>query len=312
VVTRSRKSKISSSIDSKNSGAARSWFLWVAPFFLPAFFYLSTLFAFISPIAFFIVTLKNRTWVSLLALFTNAAIIFAVDRDLESLSIAIWFWFSVGITFPLFIRKLKKVPVAFFLSFSLALLLLFAGVAIVAHGQGLGVTDYLRAQLTFEIDHLLAIPEHPFQKWVEENGKSSLIHNLMTELPSGLMIALIICYWFNLLLAFRTLPGFLSRAFWGSYRNPEWLVWPTLLSAGLYAFTEHAPYYIGMNGLKVLLMFYGFQGLSIVTFFLNRRQIFGFFRALIYGFLIFLASPFTFALGFFDLWFDFRRKFGQS
>jgi len=201
---------------------------------------------------------------------------------------------------------------AFGLSFSLAISLLYTGITLLAHKQGLGPVDYVRSQLNLELERVMLIPDHPFQKWVEEMGKTELIRKVMTELPSLAMISIIICYWFNLLLAFRTLPGFLSRAFWGAYRNPEWLVWPTLLSAGLYIYGEHAPYYIGMNSLKVLLVFYGFQGLSIVTFFLNRRQIFGFFRALIYGVLIFIASPFAFALGFFDLWFDFRRKFGQS
>ena len=312
MVTRSKKSKISSSIDIKNSGTARSWFLWAVPFFLPAFFFESSLFAFISPLPFFIVTLKNRTWISLLALFTNAAFIFAMEKDFVSLYLPIWFWFSIGISFPLFIRRWRKVPAAFALSFSLALFSLCAGIMILAHGLGIGVIEYIRSELNLGIEHLLAIPEHPIKKWVEEQGKTELIRNLMIELPSGVMIAMIICYWFNLLLAFRTLPGFLSRAFWGAYRNPEWLVWPTLLSAGLYIYGDHALYYIGMNGLKVLLVFYGFQGLSIVTFFLNRRQILGLMRAVIYGFLIFLASPFAFALGFFDLWFDFRRKFGQS
>jgi hypothetical protein len=296
----------------RKSGAAQGWFLWVAPFFLPAFFFQSSIFAFISPLPFFIITLKNRTWVSLLALFTNAAIVYAMEKNLALLSFPIWFWFSIGISFPLFIRQFRKVPVAFAFSFTLAVLFLFAGIAILAHGQGVGIVDYVRSELNLGVDKLMSIPEHPIKKWVQEQGKTELIRNLMLELPSGTLIAIILCYWFNLLLAFRTLPGFLSRAFWGSYRNPEWLVWPTLLCGALYIFEEHALYYVGMNGLKVLLMFYGFQGLSIVTYFLNRRQIFGLIRAVIYGFLIFLASPFAFALGFFDQWFDFRRKFGQS
>jgi hypothetical protein len=67
-----------------------------------------------------------------------------------------------------------------------------------------------------------------------------------------------------------------------------------------------------MNGMKIFLLFYGFQGLSIVTYVLNQKQIYGLMRPLIYGLIIFIASPFAFALGFFDQWFDFRRKFGQS
>ena len=295
-----------------SSGAAQSWFLWAAPFFLPALFFQSSLFALISALPLFIVTLKNRTWISLVALFTNASILYAFEKDFSLLSFPIWFWLSIGITFPLFIRYFKRVPTAFFLSFAIAILTLITAMFALSHHQHMNVVEYARSEINTGIDRLLLIPEHPIKKWVEEQGRTELIHSLMTELPSGIMIALILSYWFNLLLAFRTVPGFLSRAFWGSFRNPEWLVWPTIFSAGLYIYGEHALYYIGMNGLKVLLLFYGFQGLSIVTYFLNRRQIFGLIRAVIYGLLIFVLSPFAFALGFFDLWFDFRRKFGQS
>jgi len=247
-----------------------------------------------------------------LALLTNAAFIFAVDRNLNELLVPIWFWFSIGISFPFFIRRWKQVPLAFFLSFSFAISSLSFGYIVLAHSKGSEVVEYVKSQLSVEIDHLTTIPEHPIKTWVAEQGKTEVIHEVMAEIPSVVMIALILCYWFNLLLTFRVLPGFLSHGFWGAYRNPEWLVWPTIVCAILYAFGDHALYYVGMNGLKVLLVFYGFQGLSIVAFFLNRKQVFGIIRAVIFGLLVFLASPFALALGFFDQWFDFRRKFGQS
>ncbi len=296
----------------KTNGAAQSWFLWAAPFFLPALFFQSSFFAFISPLPLFIITLKNRTWLSLLALLTNAILVFAMERNLELLTFPIWFWFSIGISFPLFIRRFKKVPTAFALSYGLAILFLWAGVAILAQGRSQGVIDFVHSELSQGIDRMMAIPQHPIQEWVKEQGKTELLHNIMLELPSGILIAIILCYWFNLLLVFRTLPGFLSRAFWGNYRTPAWLVWPTLLCAALYIYSEQALYYIGLNGLKVLLVFYGLQGLSVITNFLNRRQIFGLIRAVIFALLVFLAAPLLFAVGFFDQWFDFRRKFGQS
>ncbi len=295
-----------------NSGTAQSRWLWAVPFFLPSVFFQSSLFAFISPLPFFVATLKSRSWISSLALITNASILYAMDRNVANLALPLWYWFSIGISFPLFIRKLKRVPTAFFASFLLCILLLLAGIYQIAHQNHLNLVDYTRALITDHVDQLLAIQDHPIKKWVEEQGRSDLIHNLMVELPSGILIAIILCYWFNLLLAFRTIPGFLSRAFWGSYRNPEWLIWPTLISGFLYAYYDQALYYVGMNTLKVLLVFYGFQGLSIVTYVLNQKQIYGLIRPLIYGLIIFVASPLAFALGFFDLWFDFRRKFGQS
>lgn len=299
--------------DSKNSSAtAQRKFLWAVPFFLPALFFQSSLFAFVSPLPFFIATLKDKTWIAFASLITNSALLYLLEKDLSTAIFPIWFWLSIGITFPMFIRRTKKVPSAFFYSFALCIAILTAGLQVLAQKSHLNLVDFARVEISTGIDHLLTIPDHPIKKWVEEQGRTELIRNLMIELPSGILIAITLCYWFNLLLAFRTIPGFLSNAFWGSYRNPEWLIWPTILSGFFYLYTEHALYYIGMNGLKVLLVFYGFQGLSIVTYFLNRKKIFGIIRPIIYGVIIFIASPIAFALGFFDLWFDFRRKFGQS
>jgi uncharacterized protein YybS (DUF2232 family) len=80
----------------------------------------------------------------------------------------------------------------------------------------------------------------------------------------------------------------------------------------MFIWTEHAPYYIGLNGMKILLILYGFQGLSVMSFLLNHYKMMGFLRALIFSLAIFVAMPLVLCLGFFDLWFDFRRKFVQS
>ncbi len=293
-------------------GTAQSRLLWAVPFFLPALFFQSSLFAFVSPLPLFAATLKNRTSIALLSIVSNAALLFAVEKDMVALALPIWYWLSIGVTFPLFIRRFKRVPGAFALSYLISISLLFAGGWYFAQTKGTNLIDLTRTQVSTSVDQLLTVQDHPIKKWIEQQGRSELIHNVMVELPSGIMIALIICYWFNLLLAFRVIPGFLSRAFWGSYRNPEWLVWPALICGFLYIYSEHALYYIGMNGIKVLMLVYGFQGLSIVTYMLNQKQIYGLLRPIIYGLIIFIATPFASALGFFDLWFDFRRKFGQS
>jgi hypothetical protein len=44
---------------------------------------------------------------------------------------------------------------------------------------------------------------------------------------------------------------------------------------------------------------------------MTRNGIGGLGRILIFSVALFLALPLVLALGFFDLWFDFRKKFGQ-
>ena len=110
----------------------------------------------------------------------------------------------------------------------------------------------------------------------------------------------------------KMLQGFLSTDFWSTFKTPEWLIWPTLAFGALYAFAQNAPYYIGLNGFKVLMMAYLLQGISILSFILNHYKIQGFARFLIYALSVTLSWPLLLGVGFFDLWFDFRSKFGQS
>jgi uncharacterized protein YybS (DUF2232 family) len=108
------------------------------------------------------------------------------------------------------------------------------------------------------------------------------------------------------------LKGFLSKAFWTRYRTPDWLVWPTLACGALYLFTDHAPYLIGLNGFQLFMTLYALQGYSILSFFFHRLEMHDFLKFILYALVFFLALPLVVALGFFDLWFDFRRKFGQT
>ncbi|NDG85508.1 MAG: DUF2232 domain-containing protein [Proteobacteria bacterium] len=80
----------------------------------------------------------------------------------------------------------------------------------------------------------------------------------------------------------------------------------------LYLFTDHAPFLIGLNGFQLFMTLYTLQGFSILSFFFHRLEMHDFLKFLAYALLFFIALPLVVALGFFDLWFDFRRKFGQT
>ncbi|MBU6375698.1 MAG: YybS family protein, partial [Bdellovibrionales bacterium] len=96
------------------------------------------------------------------------------------------------------------------------------------------------------------------------------------------------------------------------WRNPEVLVWPTILSgfgalalSGLWAD-------VSWNILKVFLALYGIQGLAILSGIFDLWKLRGFARALGFFLVFTLMLPMLLALGFFDLWFDFRTKLRQS
>ena len=114
--------------------------------------------------------LKNRTWIAVLSVITNASILFAIEKNLSTLALPIWYWLSIGISFPLFIRATKRVPSAFFASFTLSISVLLAGINFVANQNHLNLVDYTRAIVSSNVDQLLTIPDHPIKKWIEEGA----------------------------------------------------------------------------------------------------------------------------------------------
>ena len=283
----------------------------IAPFLMPAILFQSAIFALVSPLPLFIVSLRNHSWISLLGLFTNAAFLYSIGVRSE-LPLAIIFWAVIGVFFPLFIRKTGQVPKSLGLSFFIFIAIALAGLWINARQAGLSPEEYVRFEISQGIDHLAAAPESPIQKLVEEEGRPALLKQIMTELPSGIAITILLALWLNLIFASQLVRGFLTRGFWANFKNPEWLLWPTIVSAALFAFGDHAIYLIGLNSFKVLAVLYGFQGLSILSHLLNHYKILGLGRTVIFSVAIFLMMPLVLSLGFFDLWFDFRRKFGQT
>jgi len=287
------------------------WITRVAPFLLPAVLFQSGIFALVSPLPLFILSLKKKPWLSLIALTVNIALVLAAGFHSKTIGVVV-FWFAVGIFFPYLIRKSGKIQLSFVLCLVYMLSMLLIGLYSLSHQVQMGIIEYVKSELSSLMDHLIALPDSPVKTLVEEQGRDALFKDLMTELPSGIVMALIFGLWINLLFASQLIKGFLSKNFWANYRVPELVIWPTLICAGLFIWSEHALYYIGLNGLKILLVFYGFQGLSVLSYVLNHYKIFGFVRALLFTTAIFLVMPLVLSLGFFDLWFDFRRKLGQT
>jgi hypothetical protein len=123
--------------------------------------------------------------------------------------------------------------------------------------------------------------------------------------------------WLNLLMLLRVNPrGIRERLgllpnFIVEWRAPNWLIWPSLLLWAVVLWAPPAWSQVSFGGLKVCLALYGIQGLSILAFVLERFKIFGFFRLFTFGVALFLLMPAVLSAGFFDQWFDFRKKFRQ-
>lgn len=140
------------------------------------------------------------------------------------------------------------------------------------------------------------------------------INVLVSIFPGLMLMGTIVVVWVNMLfgrhLILRTggglPPAMENLKIW---KAPEILVW-VLIACGFSAFI--IPGWLGilgLNGLLILGLIYFFQGISIVSFWLDRKSAPPFLKAVIYTFIAiqqYLAVIIA-VLGLFDLWFDFRK-----
>ncbi len=138
------------------------------------------------------------------------------------------------------------------------------------------------------------------------------------NLPSSASIAILLQCWVAMTLMLRLNPArirerlAISSAFHRLWKNPEWLVWPTIASGFGALVLSGAAADASGNLLKILLAFYGLQGLAILSGVFDLWKLRGLVRALAFFLVFTLMLPLVLALGFFDLWFDFRAKLRQS
>jgi len=93
------------------------------------------------------------------------------------------------------------------------------------------------------------------------------------------------------------------------WKIPDKLVWFVIASGALILLPVESFRIAGLNLIAIFLFIYFFQGLSIVYFFFQKKQAPLFLRGIIYT-LIFIQQILLLmvvALGFFDLWVDFRK-----
>lgn len=144
--------------------------------------------------------------------------------------------------------------------------------------------------------------------------KETLQAQLIHEFPSLVAVFYLVMAWVNLLLVLR-----FHRGPWGSdlgflkhWKAPEWLIWPTIVAGGLLLLDLGAATWVGLNFFRFFMVVYAVQGLSVLAYLFDHWKIFGFLRSLGYILAIWPMMPLLLAIGFFDLWFDFRAKFRQS
>jgi hypothetical protein len=295
----------------------------IAPFFVSAALFLSGFFSIFAPLPFLILGVTGHWAWLFVAAITNSALVYYSSGptvfQFYLLGIV-----SVGLLIPFLIRRRWKPEGIVAFSWIFQWLLVFALICTYAAMHRVspwteldrivsGFFDLLYSSLSLEARDQLAANFGGGEFGIEEWRRNTLI-----ELPGALGILCLLVSWFNLRILVNLNPnrvmhrlGFDRRIF-NRWKNAEWLIWPTILSWGVVLFAGDRVSDLALNGFKILMAAYGLQGLAVLGTAFDAWKIRGFFRTLFYLLALFLMMPLVLSVGFFDQWFDFRKKFRQT
>jgi len=153
--------------------------------------------------------------------------------------------------------------------------------------------------------------------FIKDNEKN-IIYGFTQIFPSLVIIASTFIIWANFLLGKQILskagiiwPRFIALARW---KAPELIVWIFIISGGLLFVPNKEINFLSLNIFLVTCFIYLLQGLAILSFFFQSKNVPLFFRYFFY-FLIavqqILMIPIV-AVGLFDIWIDFRKYFQKN
>ena len=182
-------------------------------------------------------------------------------------------------------------------------------------GQGIPslVSAYVDENLKVALDlyQTMGVPPESIQRISESLER--IAHVLVRILPAMTVTTLLVVTWANLIMARgllmrRGLPspdfGRLTR-----WQAPERLVWATIGAGSMLLLPAQTIKLVGANVLMVLLTIYFFQGIAIVAYYFEHKGVPRPLRIFLYSLVAVqqLLLLLIIAMGFFDMWFNFRR-----
>ena len=166
-------------------------------------------------------------------------------------------------------------------------------------------------ELTMALYKSAGIPEDNVKMLSDSLGQIQYV--LVRITPALITSMTMLVVWANILTA---KPVFSARGLpyppfgrLNQWRAPELLVWVVVGCGGILLLPSSGIKIVGINGLIVLLTIYFFQGISIVSFFFDKKHFSRIARMLLYGLIVLqqLLLIVVIGLGFFDTWIDFRK-----
>lgn len=173
-----------------------------------------------------------------------------------------------------------------------------------------GVKEFIKqsSQLSLNSEYLNII----------KDNEKNIIEGFIQTFPSMVIILSGLIIWANLLLAKNYLlkagivyPRLIALARW---KAPDYIIWFFIASGLLYLVWINDIKIIGLNAFLIVCFIYFLQGLAIISFLFQNKNVPPFFRYLFYFFIAvqqLLMIPIV-AIGLFDIWVDFRKLFQKD
>jgi uncharacterized protein YybS (DUF2232 family) len=146
-----------------------------------------------------------------------------------------------------------------------------------------------------------------------KDSLDSIQYVLVRIVPALFVASVLFVSWTSLLLSRPLLqrrrlpyPDFGRLNLW---KAPEALVWATIGCGLMLLIPANALRLLGLNGLLVLMTVYFFQGIAIVAYYFEKKRFPRLLRFFLYSLIALqqVVLLVVVALGFFDLWLNFRR-----
>lgn len=180
------------------------------------------------------------------------------------------------------------------------------------------IEKYIAEAVDLNIKLYGRLPLKPDELKAIADSKPEIVQLFVRIFPALCIIAILFTVWINALLSGRILrkngmdlPGLTGLCEW---KAPGWLVWVLIAAGALSLVPNPNVRFPGINILLSAVFIYLLQGLAIVSFFFQNRDVSTFFRWLFY-FLIAIQQMLMIAIaavGFFDIWIDFRKYFRKD
>lgn len=166
-------------------------------------------------------------------------------------------------------------------------------------------------QMTMELYRQMSMPEDTLR--MLSRSLETIQYVLVRVIPGMIVMSTLFVTWVNLLMA-RSLArlkglkmpelGSLTR-----WKSPEPLVWVVIAGGIMLLIPAKSIRIVGLNIILALVMIYFIQGISIVSFYFDKRKFPRMLRSILYGLIVVqqIFALLVICLGFFDLWVDFRK-----